>query len=210
MTATHRALLLDGRRDDEATLAAIHEALVDCLATAGWTLDDWSLRDADISWCVGCFGCWVKTPGVCLQRGAARDVAARMACADLLVYLTPVTFGGYSWQLKKALDHLIPTILPDLRKIGPETHHPHRYERVPDLLVVGTVAAGAGQGPEAQTFRRLVARNVLNLRPGRWAVGVLEDGSGERQLGDAVAALLADLEIRPAPSRASTSPTLSA
>ena len=210
MTATHRALLLDGRRDDEPTLAAVHEALVDGLATAGWTAYDWLLRDADISWCVGCFGCWVKTPGVCLQRGAAREVAARMARAELLVYLTPVTFGGYSWQLKKALDHLIPTILPDLRKIGPETHHPHRYERVPDLLVVGTVAPGAGQGPEAQTFRRLVARNVLNLRPGRWTVGVLEDGSDERQLGSAVAALLADLDIRPAPSRASASPALSA
>lgn len=210
MTGTHRALVLDGRRNDEVTLAAIHQILLESLATAGWTLDDWPLRDADISWCVGCFGCWVKTPGVCLQGGGAREVAARMARAELLVYLTPVAFGGYSSQLKKALDHLLPTLLPALQKIGPETHHPYRYERVPDLLVVGTVASGAGQGPEAQTFRRLVARNVLNLRPGHWAVGVLEDGSDEGQLGSAVAALLADLDIRPAPSRASALPALSA
>jgi multimeric flavodoxin WrbA len=210
MTATHRALLLDGRHHDEPTLTAVHQGLVDGLASAGWTIDDWPLRDADITWCVGCFGCWTKTPGVCVQRGAAREVAARMARAELMVYLTPVTFGGYSSQLKKALDHLIPTVLPDLRKIGPETHHPHRYDRVPDLLVVGTVAAGAGQGREAQTFRRLVARNVLNLRPGRWAVAVLENGSDERQVGGAVAALLADLDIRPARPQGPALPALSA
>ena len=81
---------------------------------------------------------------------------------------------------------------------------------MPDLLVVGTVAAGAGQGPEAQIFHRLVARNVLNLRPRRWAVDVLEDGSDQQRLDSAVAALLADLDVRSAPSGMSASPALNA
>ena len=190
-TSTPRtALLLDGRADDEETLAFAHDALVDGLAAGGWAVDDWTLRDDKIAWCSGCFGCWVKTPGVCVHGDAGRDVAARAARADLLVYLTPVTFGGYSSQLKKALDHLIPLKLPDLKKTAADTRHPARYERVHDLLVIGTVPDGPAGARQAETFRRLVERNCLNLRPARVATGVITCGTGDWEVRVAVAALL--------------------
>jgi len=197
-TARSTALLLDGRRDDEPTLALVHGAVVEALAADGWDVDDWHLRDETIAWCVGCFGCWVKTPGVCVQPDAGRRVAERMACSDLLVYLTPVTFGGYSAELKKALDHLIPVLLPDLKKTGDDTRHPLRYERARDLLVVGTVPAGEKDGAEAHTFRRLVARNALNVRPRRWAAGVVEDGAAEPEVRVAVGGLLSRIGVGPA------------
>lgn len=189
------ALLLDGRNDDDPTLALIHEALLDGLTAGGWAIDDWRLRDEQIAWCTGCFGCWVKTPGECVHKDAGRDMAARWVRSDLVIFLTPVTFGGYSSELKKALDHLIPTLLPFLRKTGSDTRHPQRYERTRDLLVVGVVPAGQADGPEASTFRRLVARNVLNMQPPRWATGVLEDGAGEWEVRVAVNALLAEVGV---------------
>ena len=191
------ALLFDGRAVDDPTLALIHAALVDGLAAGGWAVDDWRLRDAKIAWCSGCFGCWVKTPGVCVHNDAGRDVAARAARSDLFVYLTPVTFGGYSAELKKALDHVIPILQPYLKKSGADTRHPQRYERNHDLLAVGTVPAGQGSGAEARTFRRLVERNTLNLQPKRWAVGVLESGVGQWEVRVAVNALLAEVGVVP-------------
>ena len=140
-----------------------------------------------MAWCAGCFGCWVKTPGVCVHADAGREVAARAARGGLLVYLTPVTFGSYSAELKKALDHMVPILLPYLKKSGADTRHPQRYDTVRDLLVVGTLPAGQAGGAEADTFRRLVARNVLNTRPRRWTVGVLETGMGEAQVRPALA-----------------------
>ncbi|HTX69430.1 MAG TPA: NAD(P)H-dependent oxidoreductase [Thermoleophilia bacterium] len=190
MTTPRTALLLDGRVDDDATQALIHDTLAAGMAAAGLAVDDWTLRDEKIAWCAGCFGCWVKTPGVCVHKDGGRDVAARAARADLLVYLTPVTFGGYSSQLKKALDHLIPLKLPDLKKTGPDTRHPQRYDRVHDLLVVGTVPRGQGQGGQARTFRRLVERNCLNLRPAHSATGVIDEGAGAWEVRVAVASLL--------------------
>src|SRR5664279_5308588 len=118
------ALLLDGRRDDETTLTLAHDALVNGLAGAGWTVDDWRLRDDKIAWCAGCFKCWTTTPGVCVHHDDGREVAARWVRSDLAVLLTPVTFGGYSSELKKALDHVIPSLLPTMRRRGGETHHP--------------------------------------------------------------------------------------
>ena len=189
------ALLLDGRRDDDPTLALAHDALADGLAGGGWAVDDWRLRDDKIAWCAGCFKCWTTTPGVCVHHDVGRQVAERWVRSELVVFLTPVTFGGYSSELKKALDHVIPTLLPTMLRRGGETHHPQRYERERDLLVVGTVPAGQADGPEAQTFRRLVGRNTLNMEPPRWACGVLEQGANEWEVRVAVNALLAQVGV---------------
>jgi hypothetical protein len=197
---TGTALLLDGREDDDATLGLIHDRLCEALEARGYAVDDWALREERMAPCAGCFGCWVKTPGVCVHADAGRDVAPRVARAGLLVYLTPVTFGSYSAELKKALDHIVPLTLPYLKKTGADTRHPERYDLVRDLLVLGTVPAGQANGAEAATFRRLVARNVLNTRPRRWAVGMLETGMGEAQVRPALAALFEELGARPLPA----------
>ena len=75
-----------------------------------------------------------------------------------------MTFGGYSSELKKALDHMIPILQPFMHKRDGETRHPQRYERRRDLLVVGTVPAGQAQGPRRPP-KRLVERNTLNMQP---------------------------------------------
>jgi hypothetical protein len=189
---TKVALLLDGRNDhEEPTLALLHDALVEGLSAGGWDVDDWTLRDAKMAWCSGCFGCWVKTPGECVYKDASHEGDQRASRADLLVILTPVTFGGYSAEAKKALDHMIGIHLPYLKKLGADTHHPPRYERRHDLLAVGTVPPGQGGGVEAETFRRLVARNILNLYPGRQVNAVVESGTGEAEIRAEVARLLA-------------------
>ena len=192
---TRTALLLDGRRDGEPTLAQAHDALAGGLAAGGWAVDDWRLRDDRIAWCSGCFKCWTQTPGVCAHRDGGRTVAERWVRSDLVVFLTPVTFGGYSSELKKALDHMIPILQPFMQKRHGETRHPQRYPRRRDLLVVGTVPGGQADGPEAATFRRLVERNTLNMQPPRWTVGVLEQGAEDGETRVAITALLAQVGV---------------
>ena len=100
-----------------------------------------------------------------IARSAGRWREASWSCS-----LTPVTFGGYSSELKKALDHLAPNILPILARFGGETHHPMRYGRTPALAVFGILPE-----PDAECekiFETLVRRNVLNMRPPVWVSGV--------------------------------------
>jgi len=47
-----------------------------------------------IAACVGCFGCWVKTPGNCVIDDYGRETTRKAIQSDLMVGLIPVTFGA--------------------------------------------------------------------------------------------------------------------
>lgn len=119
------------------------------------------LDGLDIGPCRGCFACWLVHPGTCAFPDDQVPVLAAMAASDIQVWITPVTFGGYGPELKKALDRLIPNALPFFIKVHGEVHHPMRYERRRSFLVLGTLP---GPEPESESiFHHLVRRNTLNL-----------------------------------------------
>jgi multimeric flavodoxin WrbA len=116
----------------------------------------------DIKPCRGCFSCWIKTPGRCVIEADDQEAILRAtAASDLIIWLTPITFGGYAPELKKALDRIIPILLPFFTKVHGETHHPLRYPRRRRLLVIGTQKQQ--DADSENVFRRLVTRNALNM-----------------------------------------------
>ncbi len=90
---------------------------------------------------------------------------------DLLVFLTPVTFGGYSSELKKAVDRMIPLALPFFARVCGETHHKPRYERYPALLGVGVLPDRDDEAE--QMFTALVGRNAVNFNSSAHAATVV-------------------------------------
>jgi hypothetical protein len=168
------ALILDGGiagGEDTRGVSAIAE---DVLRSEGWRMTNLTLCEIDIAPCRGCFECWIKTPGVCVIDDAGRDVARQMTHSDLLVFLTPLTFGGYSSELKKALDRLIPNILPLYRLIKGEVHHAKRYERYPRVIGIGLCSDGRADPDEEELFETLVRRNAINLHAPASATCVID------------------------------------
>ncbi len=163
------AIVLDGSRND--TGQGVLAALVDALAEAGYGTEILRLREKAIAPCLGCFGCWVKTPGECVIDDDGRSVARAAARCDLLVYLTPVTFGGLSSELKKAVDRLIPDISPFFARVQGETHHQRRYARCPSLIGLGVLPQPDRQAESI--FKTLVEHNALNWRSPRTAAAVV-------------------------------------
>jgi multimeric flavodoxin WrbA len=156
-----KATILNGALPDDTFVDAVGAALQDTLQAAGWAVTAWTLRDDKITYCLGCFECWTKTPGLCRIDDAGRAVAANMIDSDLVVYLTPITFGGYSSALKKAVDRAICLVSPFFTHIDGEVHHHARYKRYPALVGVGVLPA-PNQAQE-QIFRTLIGRNAINL-----------------------------------------------
>ncbi|MDD5265056.1 MAG: NAD(P)H-dependent oxidoreductase [Candidatus Bipolaricaulis sp.] len=177
------ALVLDGSRGAECrdALAALHRAL----AEAGYTTEVIPLRERTIAPCRGCFGCWVKTAGECVIDDEGRQVARAIARCDLLVYLTPVTFGGVSFELKKVLDRMIPNISPFFARVRGETHHQRRYRKTPRVIGLGILSQPDREAE--RVFKTLVERNGLNLRTPCTAAAVV---TPESDLGATASALV--------------------
>ncbi len=135
-----KAVLFDGSKDDDTTIGTIRQAIVEQLGRAGWDEEAIDVRNKRIAGCTGCFGCWVKTPGICVIDDDGREIAKKAAQADLLVCLTPITFRGYSSELKRALDRSIPVLLPYFTRVNGEIHHSMRYRRRQRLAVFGVQA----------------------------------------------------------------------
>ena len=143
-----KATLLNGALPGDTFVDAVAAALMETLQAEGRTVTRWTLRDERIAYCLGCFECWTKSPGLCRIDDAGREVPASIIGGDLAVYLTPITFGGYSSALKKAVDRSICLISPFFTRIDGEVHHRAPLHRLSVPAGCGR-AAGARPGPGA-------------------------------------------------------------
>jgi hypothetical protein len=183
-----KTVILNGLKNVDRQDAEISRLLVEEISSLGHSADLWNLEGIRIAPCTGCFGCWVKTPGACVIDDPGRDVARAALHCDLLVFLTPLTFGGYSSELKKAVDRLVPLLSPFFMRIGEEIHHGPRYPKYPPILGVGLLPV---PDPEQERiFRTLVGRNAVNYHSPFHEVTVIGPGGKEtlqRVLRDVIA-----------------------
>jgi multimeric flavodoxin WrbA len=175
-----KAVILNGvRAEGAASIDAIEQLLVQLLVRAGWEALPVRLRDLRIADCGGCFSCWTSTPGSCRIEDDGRWLTAQVIGSHLAVCLTPLTFGGYSAQLKTALDRLLPLLSPFFRFVGGEVHHQRRYESFPRLL--GVAVASDMQGGASKIFTDLVGRNAISFDSPLSGAGTLS-GESEQAL----------------------------
>ncbi len=107
--------------------------LSDLLESGKHTATILQLREMDIRYCVGCFGCWVKTPGECVSKDESQDICREVIGSDLVLFASPVIMGFTSALLKKAQDKIIPLVHPYFEFVQGEVHHLARYEKYPLL-----------------------------------------------------------------------------
>ncbi len=183
-----QAVILHGGAQDDAMGAAIHEMLREVLRAQGWEVETQPLAQMRVRSCAGCFGCWMKTPGECVINDEGRTVAMVVARCDALIFLSPVTFGGYSSLLKHAVDRTIPTISPLFKWVAGEMHHKRRYKTAHRFLAIGWQREL--DASSAAVFARLAARNALNMHAPASGSTVLHGGQAPTQWRAQVAQLL--------------------
>ena len=169
---------------------AVRDAASAEFQSRGWSVRTFDLDGLTIKPCVGCFACWLKHPGICAVKDDAEEYVKAFVASDAVVWITPVTFGGASSALKKALDRTIPSILPFFIKSHGEIHHPQRYTKRRRLLAFGTLPAADSEAEGI--FRNLIQRNAINFAALQTETGiVLESEAPEvlaARVGDMVKA----------------------
>lgn len=118
------------------------------------------LSQAKVVNCVGCFGCWTKTPGRCVIRDEATKIYPLIAESDRVIYVSRLAYGGYDLPMKKMLERAISIQQAFIRLVDGETHHVQRAVAPKEALIV---AYGEYPEEERQLFLELVARNAKNM-----------------------------------------------
>lgn len=118
------------------------------------------LSSLQISNCVGCFGCWTKTPGRCVIRDDAVKVYPYIAQSDAVIYVSRIKYGGYDTVMKTMLERAIPVQQAFVRIYRGETHHVQREVAAKKAVII---AYGSQDEEERELFKRLVARNAYNM-----------------------------------------------
>ena len=159
------ALILDGSLEGQDLLEPVLRVATQELGDRGWDVETVVLHKSNVKGCIGCFRCWDTTPGVCsgVKGDDAEGILRKVITSDLLVLLTPLTFGGYSSELKKIIERFLGLLQPAIDLVNGESHHRKRYDRYPS-----TMSLAVAEDPtddEIGLFKRLADRHSLNFYP---------------------------------------------
>lgn len=108
----------------------LHDLPPEISSTLFSSLDDsWVMIDGNMkaARCIGCFKCWLKTPGICAFSDKLEDVGKLILSSEQLVIITQMLYGGVSIPVKKVLDRCIPGVNPFFKKKCGKLHHLQRY-----------------------------------------------------------------------------------
>lgn len=116
--------------------------------------------EGEIKPCIGCFGCWVKTPGRCVIHDGYENTGIDMSKCTEMVLISRCYYGSVSPFVKTVQDRAISYIHPDFVIRKGEMHHKRRYQNVISLS-----AYFYGEGitdEEKETARNLMEANADN------------------------------------------------
>ena len=133
------------------------------LLNGGHVVSSFLLRDLNINYCRGCFGCWLKTPGECVIADESRTITKTYINSDLVIFASPMILGFTSSILKKAIDRLIPLVHPYFELDHSEVHHRARYDRYSKLGILLEKSSTTDE-KDIESMNEIYTRNALNLK----------------------------------------------
>lgn len=143
----------------DAHLAQVKTAL----EQSGHDVRQLDLRTLSLRYCIGCWGCWVKTPGECNSRDASLEMDRAVINAEFVLWAAPLKMGFPAELLKRALDKHIPLIHPYMVVDQGEAHHLRRYPRSPRLGLLLEKEAST-QVRDLQIVQDITSRTALNFK----------------------------------------------
>ena len=105
--------------------------------------------------CIGCFGCWVKTPGKCVIHDGYEGTGIDMGKCTELILISKCCYGSVSPFVKTVQDRAISYTHPDFVFRKGEMHHKRRYDNVIQL-------SAHFYGENMTDAEKTTAKNILD------------------------------------------------
>ncbi len=92
--------------------------------------------DMQISHCIGCNYCWLKTPGICTIKDDYEQILKKMIDAKKIWLLADTKFGFVSYKAKNIIDRVMPLLTMYLKFKDGQMRHVMRYQNRADFGVI--------------------------------------------------------------------------
>ncbi len=110
--------------------------------------------------CIGCFGCWVKTPGKCMLHDGYEGTGSDMGNCTELILISRCYYGSVSPFVKMVQDRAISYLHADFVIRKGKMHHKRRYK---NTITLSAHLYGENiTDIEKETARELLKANADN------------------------------------------------
>ncbi len=94
------------------------------------------LRNFQLHDCIGCYTCWLKTPGICCFDDGIDEILKEYLAANIVIYASPVIMSFISALLKRVNDRMLPVVHPFLKLREDRMSHLLRYSHYPKPILL--------------------------------------------------------------------------
>ena len=126
----------------------------------------------NISHCLGCNYCWLKTPGQCVIKDDYEAFLKRMSKADQVWLLSDTKFGFVTYKTKNIVDRVMPLVTMNLHFIGKQMRHVLRYKKKQNW---GVIYSGEGDPEYLNRWCERVAINFDGKSLGAYSMEQLKE-----------------------------------
>ena len=111
----------------------------------------------NISHCIGCNYCWLKTPGECSIKDDYEVILKKVIHSDQLWVISDTALGFLDHKGKNIFDRILPVATMYLKFVGDQMRHVARYKQ---RFNIGLIYKGE---PDVEYLKRWNERATLNF-----------------------------------------------
>ncbi|MCR5672826.1 MAG: flavodoxin family protein [Lachnospiraceae bacterium] len=112
--------------------------------------------EMNISHCIGCNHCWLKTPGECSIKDDYEMILKKIIHADQLWVISDTALGFLDHKGKNIFDRILPIATMYLKFVKDQMRHVPRYDQRTDI---GIICRGVSDSEYLQRWSERAALN---------------------------------------------------
>ncbi len=164
-----KILLLRGNPRKTGFTQCVTDWFVQGLHETDAQVTDVDVTSLAINPCLGCYECWLATPGQCVHDDGMKAMLTAVLDTDVIVCATPVYYFTMSSQMKLFIERLFPLFLAGIEPSGlgrvrNRIRYPEKWQNKKLIsIVTGSMPGQADYEPVNQTFRLIADGCGLEL-----------------------------------------------
>ncbi|GEM_PF-5717158 len=135
------------------------------------------LREMNVGYCRCCSGC--SKTGRCIKNDDGIEAVERYKESDVLILLTDIRYGGYSKNIKKVIDRLLPIGCDELQVKEGYMIHKIVYNNK-KVIVIGVLNEQSEN--QEMAFNLLIKANYINIDWKSYSSTILYKNQNEVEL----------------------------